>query len=184
MSHSLLAGEGSTDAVAGEQTTFTVHGRDVFDNALPQGASYKWAASLCSSTATYPVTQVASEDDAYTFVFNVSRAGTYELLVGAPNADGSVNGSVQVRGSPSTLIVRPGPLSGPASKVFGPNCAESEGVGAADKWCEGAGRPVRLWIEARDAFSNADNIRSIPSMIDGLKPAQHCTLTTHATGTH
>ena len=57
--HSLLAGEGSTDAVAGEATTFRVHGRDVFDNAVPPN-HYSWAASLCSGTATYPVQQVAS----------------------------------------------------------------------------------------------------------------------------
>ena len=48
--------------------------------------------------------QVASEGDAYSFLFNVTRAGSYELQVGAPNADGSVNGSVQVQGSPSSLI--------------------------------------------------------------------------------
>ena len=162
--HSLLAGEGAADAVAGSVTKFAVHGRDVFDNALVQG-QYRWAASLCSPAATYAVQQVeasADDGDAYSFAFNVTRAGTYDLMVGAPNADGSVNGSVQVRGSPSTLIVRPGPLSGPASKVFGPNCPEGEGVGAADRWCEGAGRPVRLWIEARDAFGNAHEVAMSP----------------------
>ena len=99
--------------------------------------------------------QVASEGDAYSFLFNVTRAGTYELQVGAPNADGSVNGSVQVQGSPSSVIVRPGPLSAAASKVFGPSCPDGE---PENKWCEGAGRPVRLWIEARDAFGNPHEV--------------------------
>ena len=103
--------------------------------------------------------QVASEGDAYSFLFNVTRAGTYELQVGAPNADGSVNGSVQVQGSPSSLIVRPGPLSAAASKVFGPSCPDGE---PDNKWCEGAGRPVRLWIEARDAFGNPHEVALAP----------------------
>ena len=103
--------------------------------------------------------QVASEGDAYSFLFNVTRAGTYELQVGAPNADGSVNGSVQVQGSPSSVIVRPGPLSAAASKVFGPSCSDGE---PENKWCEGAGRPVRLWIEARDTFGNPHEVALAP----------------------
>ena len=66
---------------------------------------------------------------------------------------------MQVQGSPSSVIVRPGPLSGPASKVFGPSCPDGE---PETRWCEGAGRPVRLWIEARDAFGNPHEVALSP----------------------
>ena len=180
VTHSLLEGRGAVEGVAGAATPFRVKARDVFDNTLIHG-HYTWGARLASSAAEWHVRQdPTTSGGAYDFTYNVTRAGTYYLLVGALGHDGRVNGSMQVQGSPSTVVVRPGPLCGRRSKVFGPTAANNgaDGVpsvggfaaaGAAAQpiddgiWREGAGRPVRLWVEARDAFDNAHEMAIEPS---------------------
>ena len=160
VSHSQLVGRGVAEGIAGEATPFGVLGRDVFDNVLREG-TYTWGASLGSPTASWGVTQPdkALSHGQFNLTYNVTRAGTYELIVGALGADGRVNASMQVGGSPTMVTVRAGPLSGKRSRVFGPTApnggVDGDGAGGNDgAWVEGAGRPVRLWIEARDAFDN------------------------------
>eukprot|EP00966_Prymnesium_polylepis_P218212 5050725-Prymnesium_polylepis.1 len=161
VTHSQLRGVGSTDAAAGAATRFELEARDVFDNPLRRGA-FQWAAALSSPSTVVPVRQLTCPTTGcgatYFFEYNTTRAGSYELLVGAPGADGTVNGSLQVQNTPAAVTVRAGPLSGPASKVFGPTAADAADGGAGGAGVvgsEGAGRPVRLWIEARDAHGNA-----------------------------
>ena len=172
VSHSQLAGKGAAEGVAGEKTLFAVRGRDVFDNVLLEG-KYTWGASLGSPSASWAITQHTAElgeasHGLYNLSYNVTKAGTYELVVGAADAFGVVNASAQVQGSPSMVTVRAGPLSGRRSRVFGPTAAnggaEGEPASAHDgAWVEGAGRPVRLWIEARDAYDNAHETALTPA---------------------
>ena len=160
VTHSYFSGFGHADAVAGELSRFSVVARDVFDNVLREG-SYTWAAALTSTAWVVPVKQHAGGGGSYSFEYNTTRAGVFDLVVGAPDASGGVNGSVQVQGSPALVTVRAGPLSGPHSKVFGPT--PPEGDGPVDTWSEGAGKPVRLWIEARDRHSNPHETAIDPS---------------------
>ena len=167
VTHSQLTGAGASEGFAGAKTTFGIKARDVFDNELIEGR-YMWGASLLSSTSSYAVTQdPASNGGKYELAYNATRAGVYELIVGALGSDGKVNASLQVQGSPATVTVRPGPLCGRRSKVFGPTVANGGADGGAGAtngaavhdasdgaWLEGAGRPVRLWVEARDAHDN------------------------------
>ena len=157
VSHSQLFGPGATDGTAGASTPFSVRARDVFDNVLLEG-KYRWGVSLYSAAASYTVHQPIDElsDGTFGFTYNVTRSGSYELIVGALSPDGRVNASLQVQGSPSVVTVRAGPLCGRRSKAFGPTAANNGADGAADDgaWVEGAGRPVRLWLEARDRHDN------------------------------
>ena len=95
--HSQLSGAGAHEGVAGALTPFAVIGRDVFDNVLlPPSASspspYAWGLSLSSPSASYAVVQdMHSGGGEYRFLYNATKAGTYELLVGAKGSDGKVN---------------------------------------------------------------------------------------------
>ena len=180
VTHSQLEGAGAHEGVAGAVTTFGVKARDLFDNVLEEG-SYTFGTRLSSSSSTWTVSQTPESGGGhYDLQYNVTRSGTYELLVGALGTDGVVNASLQVQGSPATLVVRPGPVCARRSKVFGPTVANggldghamdadepssaatvwtsgavAAGGGAEGVWHEGAGRPVRLWVEARDCHDNA-----------------------------
>ena len=159
VTHSYLKGDGASDAIAGHAAAFEIVARDVFDNTLAFGR-YAWATSLSNDQNSLQgaparglgrrLVQVCVQRDARGDLRPDDR------LAGL---GGSVNGSVQIQDSPFTVTVRPGPISGPKSKIYGPNCPEGE-----DTWNEGSGRPVRLWIEARDRFENQlDVAPSIPA---------------------
>ena len=154
VAHSSLKGEGATDAVAGASASFEVVARDIFNNELST-SSYKWAAMLYSPAVSVEVS-VRSRNGRDMFTYNATRSGVYELMVGAPNdgTGGGVNGSMQARGSPTQVTVRPGPLCGPRSVMYGPMHSDMD----SDVWSAGAGLPIRLWIEPRDRF---DNVREI-----------------------
>ena len=179
VTHSQLHGPGASEGIAGAATKLDVLARDVFDNVLLDG-HYRWGSSLSNSVTSWSVAQShAGGGGHYPFTYNVTRAGSYELILGAIGTDGLLNASLQAQGSPSTIIIRPGPLCGRRSKVFGPTSpnggldggamdaeppeaasiaqsgATHGGGGDDGTWYEGAGRPVRLWVEARDCFDNA-----------------------------
>ena len=143
VSHSQLYGAAATDAIAGAKSVFYVRARDVFDNTLLEG-SYRWGASLTASAGSWTVEQALVhgrhelERGSFGLHYNVTKAGTYELVVGALGVDGRVNASMQVQGSPTVVTVRAGPLCGRRSKVFGPTAAN----GAAEGSPEGDRRPT------------------------------------------
>ena len=127
VTHSQLTGAGASEGFAGAKTTFGIKARDVFDNELIEGR-YMWGFLLIDILLRRHAGP--PNGGKYELAYNATRAGVYELIVGALGSDGKVNASLQAV-SPATVTVRPGPLCGRRSKVFGPTVANGGADGGA-----------------------------------------------------
>ena len=134
---------GVITVTAGIAASFSVTSRDAFGNVI----------NTTSSSYTYVITNSASGTTAasggltaagsgnYTATFTIYTTGTYTLTI--------TSSGVAVSGSPFTVIVVPGALSGAVSYVLPPAPNTTSLV---------SGVPDTFSIQARDAYANAISV--------------------------
>ena len=131
---------GAISATAGVASAFTVTSRDQFGNIIgTTGASYTYIItnSATGVTATSGSLTAAGSGN-YTTTFTLNTVGTYALAVSSSG--------VAVSGSPFTVTVVAGALSGAVSYVLPP---------APNAVSMVSGVVSTFSVQARDAYSNA-----------------------------
>jgi YVTN family beta-propeller protein len=143
--------------VAGTLTSVTVNAFDSFGNSTTIGTVQ---VSVTGANALGPVSAINNADGTFTFSFPTSSGGP-EIATSTPDQilvqmdGGGGPGSVgDVSGTPLSLTVEPGPISGINSVAsFVPDITQESVV---------AGTTVDVTIQGKDAFGNDINIMTVP----------------------
>eukprot|EP01087_Luapelamoeba_hula_P017398 TRINITY_DN547_c0_g1_i1.p1 TRINITY_DN547_c0_g1~~TRINITY_DN547_c0_g1_i1.p1 ORF type:complete len:2178 (+),score=469.78 TRINITY_DN547_c0_g1_i1:249-6782(+) len=132
-SHTVAEGPGLTKAVAGEKAEFTVIAHDNSGNKVETGGAKVTAALRGVATVDAEVSDKG--DGTYPAHYTPTVSGIYSLEV---KSDGE-----NVKDSPFSVEVVPGPAFGPKSTAEGPGL--SKGI---------AGEPAKFDVELKDPFGN------------------------------
>ena len=134
---------GVISATAGIATSFTVTSRDAFGNVISAaGATYTYVITNSVSGATTASGSLGSAGSGtYSTSFTLNTVGTYTLAV--------TSNGVAVSGSPYTVVVSAGALSGATSYVPSPTPNTTALV---------SGVATTFSIQSRDAYGNAISV--------------------------